>query len=100
MSQFTQNDTAPPLSGSCLNGTAPADLTAASAVVHLEKPDGTVLSRAADVTDPSSGSWSMAWVAGDLASVGHYIGEVEVTFEGGDVQTFGPFGFDVRAELA
>ncbi len=93
-------DTAPALTGVCRNGTDPASLTGATAVAHIRKPDGTVISREVDVTDPAEGTWSLEWEADELDAAGVYETEVEVTFADERVQTFGPDTFTVQAQIA
>lgn len=87
-----------------LTGTVPANLTGATAEVHLRRPDGTVLT--APVTpaayDPVAGttSWSYTWATGDLSQRGRWVAELQVTFAGGRVQTFGPTAFTVQPQIA
>ena len=91
-------DTAPALSGS-----VNADLTGATAVAHIRKPDGTVLSKAATPGVVASGStpWNAAaWAVGDLDQSGVHEVEVEVTYADTTVQTFGPQRFVVEPQIA
>lgn len=76
-------DTAP-----TLTGTVSANLTGATTVTHIVRPDKTVLTKAATITDAATGAWSIDWVAGDLAQVGAHYVEVQVTFSNGKIQTF------------
>lgn len=80
---FTEGDTAPALSGQ-----VSADLSGAAPTVHIKKPDGTILSRAADVEDAVAGTWSMAWEIDDLDQIGQHIVEVEVVYADTRKQTF------------
>ena len=100
MSTFVQGDTAPPLTGACTTAGQPADMTGATGTVHVRKPDGTVLSRTATWTSQAQGAWSLTWQPGDLDTPGAYQAEVEVTYTGGAVQTFGPVSFYVQPQLA
>lgn len=81
--ELTTGDTAP-----TLTGTVNADLTGATIAIHILKPDGTVINRAGTIVSPSGGTWSLAFINGDLSASGTYLVEVEVTFSGGAKQTF------------
>lgn len=95
MATFTTGDTAP-----ALTGIVNADLTGATAVAHLRKPDATVVTKAATITDALTGAWAVAWSAGDLDQGGSWKMELQVTFAGGAIQTFGPQGFYVQPQIA
>lgn len=95
MASFTTGDTAP-----ALTGVINADLTGATAVAHIRKPDRTVLTKTATVTDALSGAWSAAWTVGDLDQEGRWSVELQVTFAGGAIQTFGPSTFHVQEQIA
>lgn len=93
---FVTGDTAPALTGKCN-----ASLVGATVRVNLRKPDGTTITRAATITDAATGTWSMAWQAGDLAMVGAWFVEAQVTYSDQTVQTFGgPEFFEVREQVA
>jgi uncharacterized lipoprotein NlpE involved in copper resistance len=98
---LTTGDTAP-----ALTGTVNADLTGATAEVHIKRPDRTVLTKAATITDAETGAWSIEWDGADLAQSGHHYVEVEVTFASGDIQTFSANSrgeatrFSVRSQYA
>lgn len=81
--ELTVGDTAP-----TLTGTVNADLTGAAAVVHIKRPDATIVSRSTTGTLGSSGNWTLPLTAGDLNIRGTYYVEVQVTFAGGAIQTF------------
>lgn len=93
-STFTQGDTAPPLTG-----TVNADLTSTAVEVHLRKPGGVILTRTVTVTNATGGAWSYTWVTGDLDTPGVWDAEVQVTFTGGAIQTFGPVPFVVTPQI-
>lgn len=95
MPTFTIGDTAP-----ALTGTVNADLTGATQVAHIRKPDGTVLTKTATATDALNGAWSATWAVGDLDQPGRYLVELQVTFAGGLIQTFGPQSFYVQQQIA
>jgi len=77
-------DTEPPLTG--LAGVNLA--TATTYVVHVRRPGGGVIARAPALTNAATGAWSLPWLVGELADVGVYESELEVTFSAGRVQTF------------
>lgn len=87
-----------------LTGVVPANLTGATAQVHMRRPDGTSLSKTAVIAafDAGSGttSWSAAWADGDLSASGWWVIELEVTFAGDKVQTFGPSTMYVQPQIA
>lgn len=80
---YTVGDTAP-----ALTGAVSAELTNATLEVHVARPDGSVFSHAGTAVDAVAGTWSMQLVDGDLTLAGVYRVEVQVTFGGGQVQTF------------
>jgi len=80
---FTTGDTGPALAGS-IN----ANLTGATATVHIRRPDRTVITKPATITDAANGGWSIDWATGDLSIRGKHYVEVEVTFSSGKIQTF------------
>lgn len=101
MTTLTVGDTGP-----ALTGTLNANLTGATVVVHIKRPDRTVVIKTATVTDALTGAWSIAWSAGDLSQAGAYTVEVQVTFSNFTIQTFGTDKrggavlFFVRGEIA
>lgn len=95
MPTFTVGDTAP-----ALTGTTNADLTGATLAAHIRKPDGTVLTKTATATDAVNGAWSSAWAAGELDQHGRHMVELQVTFAGGLIQTFGPTYYYVQEQIA
>lgn len=100
---LTVGDTTPGLTGSVA-----ANITGATLEAHVKRPDGTVLTRPLVIVDGPTGGWSLpAWTDGDLNEEGWYELEVEVTFAGGEKQTFWadpedrtPVVFYARAQLA
>ena len=98
---LTVGDTAPPLTGVCKSDGVPASLVGATAVqLHIKRPNGNVLTKPATVTDGAGGAWSYSWTTGDLDQHGRWEVEVQVTFSTGEVQTFGPSPFQVKAQIA
>lgn len=101
MLTLTTGDTAPDMTG-----TVNADLTGATVEAHIAPPKGgAVITKPVTVTDAATGAWSFTWAAGDLAAVGTYYIEVQVTFSNGEIQTFAVSGasvasFKARAQIA
>lgn len=92
-----------------LSGKINAATVGASAQVHIKPPTGSVVNRAATTLDDNgdgTSSWSLALIDGDVAVVGEYQIEVEVTFSDSSVQTFAldangrQSAFRVRAAIA
>lgn len=92
---FTTGDTAPDLSG-----TVNTDLTGATLELHLKPYGGDVLTVTATATDATNGAWSYTWAAGDLATYGTWMCELQVTYSDGRIQTFGPASFKVAEQIA
>jgi hypothetical protein len=93
-------DTDPALTGQATDAGVAIDLTPAlSCLVHIERPDGTLISRAPTITVGTTGAWSFPWQATELIE-GVYSVELEVTWSVGHVQTFGPVEFRVDPQLA
>lgn len=97
---YKRGDTGPPAIVTCLDGSDPVDLTSATSVKFLMgdvaangnatvKVNG-VASFAADRT---SGNVIYNWGSTDLNTAGIYKAEVEVTWTGGQKQTFPAGGY-------
>lgn len=97
---FTANDTAPTLAMTCSSDGVGVSLGNASVVVHVLRPDSSVIDRAGVVVDADAGLVELVWQAGDLSGAGTYEVEVQVTYADGRVQTFGRPAFVVRREIA
>ena len=97
---LTVGDTAPALTGTCTSAGAPVNLTGADVALHIRKPDATVLSVGATLTDAAGGAWSYSWAPADLDAAGTWKVEAQVTFSSGAVQTFGPETFYVNTQIA
>lgn len=85
-----RNDTVPTLQLVCERpaGT-PKDLTGASARFHLKNSAGTVIvDQPAAITDAVNGVVEYAWAPTDTATAGYFQFEVEVTYSGGEIETF------------
>lgn len=89
-------DTAPALSGK-----VSANLTGATARVHIQRPQGgTVIDEPATIAPGTDGAFSYAFKDGDLDTAGVWTVELEVKFSDGSTQTFGPDLFLVDPQLA
>lgn len=102
MSGWTVADTTPALSGTCTNNGTAVAITGATLEAHIQKPDGTVLTKSVSIISGPGGTWqAAAWVGGDLNVAGPYTAEVQVTFSGGaGIQTFPADPFYVSAQIA
>lgn len=98
MSTFNikQGDTFPSLRANLKDGSNEAiDLTGATVRFHM-RPVGTAVAAidaAATVISAGTGVVDYTWQAGDTATVGEYQAEFEVTYPGGEVETFPNGGF-------
>ena len=93
-------DTDPALTGQATDAGGNVNLTPAlSCMVHVQRPDGTLISRAPTVAVGTTGAWSLPWQTTELIE-GVYSVELEVTWSAGQVQTFGPATFRVEPQLA
>lgn len=89
--KITQNDTSPPIRGDCLSGTGqPVDVTGATVKFYMRELESDVLTvdGSGSVVDGQAGTIGYAWAPGDTSSPGVYLAEFEVTYPGGDVETF------------
>ena len=120
MSNFHVGDTSPPLSATATGKVradyptltdaefnalvpVPVDLTnATTAVAHVPRSDGSIISHPATKGDQvtAPGSWSMPWSVGDLNVAGVFSAELETTWPGGAIRTFGPVSFRVDPQIA
>ena len=90
---YKVGDTAPAFRIQCLTlAGLPQDLTGATAQLRIKKPSGKKLAGALAVEGGTDGYVNRTWVAGDLDVAGIYLGEVEVTFSSGAVQTYPAHG--------
>lgn len=92
---YKRNDTGPPITITCLDGSNPKDLTSATSAKFLM---GTITANGVSTTkttgtmtfdaDRTTGKVTYAWLATDLDTPGDYKVEVEVTFANGEKQTY------------
>ncbi len=88
--KIVQNDTRPPLEFTLTQDGAPVDLTACTvrfymkdAVLGTTKISGATCT----ITDAVNGKCRYDWTGSDTNTIGTYLGEVEVTFGDGKIQT-------------
>lgn len=92
---YKRNDTGPPITITCLDGTNPKDLTSATSAKFLMGTINASGVSTAKVTgsmtfdaDRTTGKVTYTWGATDLDTPGDYKVEVEVTFSNGEKQTY------------
>ena len=88
--KLVQNDTRPPLQFSISRSGKAVDLTGATVKFYMkDSTSGAVKINGVGClsTDPAKGKVQYNWAAGDTNTVGSYLGEVEVTFPDGTIQT-------------
>jgi hypothetical protein len=97
---YKRNDTGPPITVTCLDGSNPQNLTGAASAKWLMgtingagvasiKAQGAMTFDA----DRSTGRVTYDWTNSDLDTVGEYKAEVEITWSNGDKQTFPGDGY-------
>lgn len=88
--KIVQNDTKPILEFSITQEGAPVDLTGCTVKFYMKNIDtGSVKINGSlcDIADAANGKCRYVWLAADTNTVGAYLGEVEVTFPDGKIQT-------------
>jgi hypothetical protein len=102
---LTVNDTRPDTILALTSDAVAVNLTGATCVLHVTRPDGSKVTRTAPaggftVTNAVAGTCTYRWQTGDLTVAGVYLLEVQVTYADTGVQTFGPQNAYVKDELA
>jgi hypothetical protein len=87
--KIVQNDTKPPLLFTITQDGLPVNLTGATVKFYMKSSTGTVKINgvACSITDAVNGLCRYNWLAADTNTVGDYVGEVEITFPDGSIQT-------------
>ena len=88
--KIVQNDTRPPLEFSLTQDGAPVDLTGCTVKFYMkDSSTGSVKINgvACAITDATKGKCRYNWTGSDTNTIGTYLGEVEVTFPDGKIQT-------------
>ncbi len=95
-----QNDTSPALQVTLKDGDGNAvDVTGATTVFSMSVGGVTKVSeQSVTAVTAASGIVKYDWQAGDTGTVGNYLGEFEVTFGDGTIQTY-PNNHDNRLEI-
>jgi hypothetical protein len=86
-----QHDTWPPLKGIASDENGAVDLSGATDITLVLKTGGTVVSGSCDAISPADGdgnNWQYTWQSGDTDMAGTYQGELQVTWDTGEVETF------------
>lgn len=88
--KIVQNDTKPYLEFEITQEGAPVDLTGCTVKFYLKNADTGAVKingSACSITEAESGKCRYVWASGDTNTIGTYLGEVEVTFPDGKIQT-------------
>lgn len=96
-----QNDTAPSLRATLLNGSGnEIDLTGATVRFHMRElgKTTTTVNQPATVINASGGIVQYDWVAADTDVIGSYQAEFQVTYSDGTIETF-PNDSYIRVEI-
>lgn len=99
-----QSDTSPAIRATLqdANGT-PVNITGASVRFHMKSLEGTlVVDQPMAIVTPSSGVVRYDWQTVDTDTAGTFVGEIEVTYLDGSVETFpntGNFAIVITPEL-
>ena len=100
--KLVKNDTSPRLNFTLTQDGNPINLTNSIARLKVRKQgeSNNIFSRTCTIVSAVNGTCYYDWQSGDLNEVGMLIGEVEITFSNGQVQTCKDlFKFHVRDEL-
>ena len=86
-----RNDTSPAMRATLKDGDdAAVDLTGCSVRFHMRSVGGTTakVDSAASIVTAGSGIVQYAWSGGDTDTLGSFEAEFEVTFTGGEIESF------------
>ena len=86
-----QNDTSPALQATLKDSNDTAiDLSNSSVQFHMRKIGSTTakIDRAATISDADNGTVYYSWQSGDTDTIGSFEAEFQVTFAGGEIETF------------
>ena len=101
--KIVQDDTRPPLEFSLTQDGSPVDLTGCTVKFYMkDATSGSVKisGSACTITDATKGKCKYLWSGSDTNTAGSYVGEVEVTFSDGKIQTgYKQIGIIIRADI-
>lgn len=96
---YTEGDTLPKLQRTYTGTESGGNITGWTITLHLKRPDGTILTKTAAITDGPGGAYEFTWAAGDLQA--GKMQEAEVQFDtGSGVFTEADLFFTIRSQLA
>lgn len=85
-------DTGPPIEDTLVADDSPVDISGADVSIHITKPDESLItaddSGAVTIESTSDGEVRYDFQSGDLDQEGRYLYEWQVTFSGGEVQSY------------
>jgi len=108
MIELIQNDTKPILRFTCReNGCGEAgdviNLTGCAVKFIFRKAFGVdtyKFKRLCDITDATNGICEYSWQSDDLDTIGNFLGEIEITFPDGKIQSnYNTINFKIKKEL-
>lgn len=108
MVELTQNDTRPILRFTCREDGCGEigdviNLTGCTVKFIFRKAFGSEtykFKRLCDITDAENGVCEYVWQADDLDTIGDYLGEIEITFPDGKIQSnYNTINFKIKKEL-
>ena len=101
--KLVKDDTFPPLEFSVIKDGSPVDLTGSTILFYMKNSStGTVKVNGGSctITDATNGKCRYTWGATDLDTAGDYVGEIQITFAGGAIQTsYSEFNLVIRVDL-
>ena len=101
--KIVQDDTRPPLEFTLTQDGAPVDLTGCTVKFYMkDATSGAVKISGATctITDATKGKCRYSWQGSDTNTAGGYVGEVEVTFPDGKIQTgYKQVSITIRADI-
>jgi len=101
--KIVKDDTLPVLNATILQDGAPVDLTSATVKFYMKNADTGAVKingSACAIISATDGTVRYSWSASDTDTEGDYLGEFEVTFPSGKIQTgFKQLSIVIRADI-
>jgi Rib/alpha/Esp surface antigen-like repeat protein len=101
--KIVQDDTRPPLEFNLTQDGSPVDLSGCTVKFYMkDATSGSVKISGSTcvITDATKGKCKYLWTSSDTNTAGTYVGEVEVTFPDGKIQTgYKQIGITIRADI-